>query len=145
MNAKPCKPEAMPWLCPYLVVRDVETAMSFYADVFGMRKGMVYGEPDGKPFYGEMWHENASVLVGLPRSGKTHVPKRDTAATLYAYTPDVDALAQQAASAGAEVLQPPADQFWGDRTCLLCDPDGHAWMWATHQRDIDLPRAGREG
>jgi PhnB protein len=59
---------------------------------------------------------------------------------MYCYTPDVDALVARAQAAGAEVAAAPADQFWGDRTCLLVDPDGHAWMWATHCRDVDPAR-----
>jgi len=44
-------------------------------------------------------------------------------------------VAAQAASAGATLLQPPADMFWGDRTAMLSDPDGNKWMLATHKSE----------
>lgn len=136
------KPAEMPWLSPYLVVADVEEAMAFYERAFGLRRGMAYAEPGGEPFYGELYHEEAKIMVGLPQAGKRHPRKRSGAMTLYCYTPDVDALAARAKAAGATVARELEDQFWGDRTCLLVDPDGHAWMWATHLRDVELPEMG---
>jgi PhnB protein len=52
------------------------------------------------------------------------------------YFEDVDAVAERAVSAGAKVLQPVADQFYGDRSCKLQDPSGHTWMFATHKEDV---------
>jgi len=78
-------------------------------------------------------------MVGLPQAGKQHPRTRSAAMTLYCYTPDVDVLRERAEAAGATVAKDAADEFWGDRTCLIIDPDGHAWMWATRVRDVDLP------
>jgi PhnB protein len=139
MNDNACKPGNMPWLSPYLVVSDVEEAVAFYERAFGLRRGLLYAEPGGKPFYAELFHEDARIMVGLPREGKRHPKRRSGAVTLYCYTPDVDAMVARAVEAGAVAAQMPEDQFWGDRTALLVDPEGHAWMWATHQKDVDLP------
>jgi PhnB protein len=48
------------------------------------------------------------------------------------YCDDVDALCKRAEAAGATVESPPADMFWGDRTCTLVDPDGYKWCFGTH-------------
>ena len=45
--------------------------------------------------------------------------------------PDVDAAWQQAIDAGAEVVHPLADQFYGERGGRLRDPYGHQWMLAS--------------
>ncbi len=140
----PEKPEGMPWVCPYLVVADVAEAMRFYEAAFGLKRGMVYAEPGGAPFYGELRYRDAAIMVGLPQAGKQHPRRRSGAMTLYCYTEDVDALAERAVAAGATLVREPASEFWGDRSCLLVDPDGHAWMWATHVEDVDLPRAQAE-
>jgi PhnB protein len=137
------KPAGRAWVSPYLVVRDVGTAMDFYESAFGMRKGMAYAEPGGAPFFGEVQYEDMTIMVGLPQTGKQHPQKRSAAITLYCYTPDVDALREQAVAAGATVANDVEDQFWGDRSCLLIDPDGHAWMWATRVRDVDLPKMAK--
>ncbi|MFF7457797.1 VOC family protein [Kitasatospora sp. NPDC008115] len=59
-----------------------------------------------------------------------------TSVVLHAYVPGVDALAERAAAAGAEVLQPPTDMFHGDRTAVLKDPSGHVRAFLTHQEDL---------
>ena len=41
-----------------------------------------------------------------------------------------------ALGAGAEVLHPLTDQFWGDREGQLTDPFGHRWGLAQHVRDV---------
>ena len=37
---------------------------------------------------------------------------------------------------GGNIVQPPTDMFWGDRTAIIIDPEGHKWMVATHVKDI---------
>ena len=49
--------------------------------------------------------------------------------------------------AGAKVLQPVEDQFWGDRAGTVQDPFGHKWMLNTHIEDVsreEMERRGRE-
>jgi PhnB protein len=55
---------------------------------------------------------------------------------LHLYTEDVDALWARAVDAGAQVLHPLQDQFWGDRHGQLTDPFGHRWGLARHVRDV---------
>jgi PhnB protein len=45
-------------------------------------------------------------------------------------------VASRATSAGATLVQQPRDEFWGDRCCLIVDPQGYSWMLATHVKDI---------
>jgi PhnB protein len=56
--------------------------------------------------------------------------------TIHLYMADVDALFARAVAAGATVLRPVADQFYGDRAGRLQDPFGHAWVFATHTEDV---------
>ncbi|MFE6756950.1 VOC family protein [Streptomyces sp. NPDC057684] len=66
---------------------------------------------------------------------------------LHVLVHDVDALADRAVAAGAELLQPPADQFHGDRTSILRDPYGHVWVFLTHLQDLtshEVARRARE-
>jgi PhnB protein len=50
---------------------------------------------------------------------------------LYVYVENVDEVLSRALSAGARMLQPLTDQFWGDRTAWIMDPSGHVWTVAT--------------
>ena len=44
--------------------------------------------------------------------------------------------AAKAVAAGATLVRPVADQFYGDRSGTLEDPFGHRWFIATHMRDV---------
>jgi PhnB protein len=57
---------------------------------------------------------------------------------LHLYVEDVDALVTQAVAAGAKVLRPVQDQFYGDRSGSLADPHGHVWHVATHKEDLSM-------
>ena len=52
------------------------------------------------------------------------------------YVEQVDVVTQKAEAAGAKILRPPKDQFYGDRTATLTDPFGHQWTVATHIEDV---------
>jgi PhnB protein len=70
-----------------------------------------------------------------------------TSTVLNLHTEDVDALWRRAVEAGAEVLHPLQDQFWGDRHGQLTDPFGHRWGLAQHLRDVppeEVVRAAAE-
>ena len=47
-----------------------------------------------------------------------------------------DAAVKQATDAGATVLVPSQDMFWGDRYAVVIDPFGHQWALATHIKDL---------
>jgi PhnB protein len=61
-----------------------------------------------------------------------------TPVRLHIYTEDVDSLFARATKAGATVMMPVADQFWGDRYGVLADPFGHEWSIATHTKDMSI-------
>ena len=52
--------------------------------------------------------------------------------------PDVDAFAEQALKAGATLVRPIADQFYGDRSGQIADPFGYTWIVSTHIKDIPI-------
>jgi PhnB protein len=59
-----------------------------------------------------------------------------TPVSLLLYLEDVDAVAESAVSAGAKLLEPLEDKFYGDRMGKLEDPFGHIWAIATHMEDV---------
>jgi PhnB protein len=56
--------------------------------------------------------------------------------SLYLYLPEVDTVVGRAVAAGARVLKPVQDQFYGDRSGFIQDPFGHLWGIATHVEDV---------
>jgi PhnB protein len=58
--------------------------------------------------------------------------------TIHLYVENTDATVERAVKAGAKVIMPVADMFWGDRYGQLEDPFGHHWSVATHIRDVSM-------
>jgi len=125
------------WINTFLVVRDMQDAIDFYSNALGFKLRMSMPGPDGKLMHAELMHNDSVVMLGPenPERG-AHAPSGPTAHTIYMYVEDVDSVANRAANLGAKVVDPVKDQFWGDRTAVLIDPQGHSWMLATHVRDM---------
>jgi PhnB protein len=65
----------------------------------------------------------------------------------YMFVPNVDDVFNNAVSAGATVIMPLMDAFWGDRCGSIIDPFGHRWTLATHKKDIsdeEMEKASKE-
>jgi PhnB protein len=52
------------------------------------------------------------------------------------YVENSDAAFERAVQAGARVIRPLADQFYGDRSGCVEDPFGYQWTVSTHQEDV---------
>ena len=61
------------------------------------------------------------------------------------YVEDVDRVVERALAAGAKLLRPVTDQFYGDRSGTLADPAGHIWHVGTHIEDLSLEEIKRRG
>ena len=70
-------------------------------------------------------------------------PGTNSPVTIHLYVTDVDAAFARAVEAGAKVVMPPSDMFWGDRYGRLIDPFGHHWSIAEHLEDL-TPEQMRE-
>ena len=65
--------------------------------------------------------------------------------SLYLFVEDVDRAFSRAIAAGATVLMPVADMFWGDRCGQFVDPFGHKWSLATHKEDLSQEEIQKRG
>lgn len=145
MSKRPPRPPGYSWLSPYLIVKDADAALTFYAKAFGFEKRMNLAGPDGKSMHAEMMWQDAVIMLGAVPEAKLEehscrppvVQGVRSPINLYVYCDDVDALFARAVAAGAKAIKPPQDQFYGDRTCALEDPDGYWWYFATNVRDFD--------
>ncbi len=138
MDRRPPKPDGVPWLVPHLTVRDVSTAVDFYVRAFGFEKSSTMASADGRITHAELRWKDAMILLGCESLGnRDRAPSNlnGTHQTLYVYVDDLDEFHQRAVQNGASELVSPRTEFWGDRICLLVDPDGHPWMFAQNVAD----------
>ena len=124
---------------PYLTVRGAAKAIEFYQAAFGATEVMRLTGPDGAVGHAEVKIGDSRVMFAdeNPEWGNRG-PETLGGATagLCVYVPDVDAQFARAVAAGATVMKPVADQFYGDRTGTVIDPFGHVWTLATHIEDV---------
>ena len=133
-------PDTHKGLIPHLAVKDGPAAIAFYVKAFGASEMHRMMAPDGKRvMHAELridGHPFFLAEVFPEYGGKGPKDLGGTPVTMHRYTKDVDAAVKQAVAAGATILMPPADMFWGDRYAQVADPFGHHWSLATHQKDL---------
>ncbi len=122
-------PDGCEGAAPYLCVNDASAAIEFYKKAFGAMEVYRLTEPSGKIVimladeYLEYGHRSPQSLGGTP-------------VKIHLYVEDADAVVSQAYDAGAKILQPVKDEFYGDRGGKLEDPFGHVWLIATRKEDV---------
>jgi PhnB protein len=117
-------------ITPHLVVRDAARAAVWYRDALGAEERGRIEVPGGKLMQVELWFGDAQVMLAdeFPELGVlSPLSIGGTATVLHLSTDDVDALWERAVDAGAEVKQPLADAFSGERYGQITDPFGHRW------------------
>jgi PhnB protein len=136
-NVKPV-PEGYHALTPYLVVKGAARAIEFYKSVFGATESMRMSGPGGLVMHAELKIGDSILMLGdeNPQMGSLAPQAGATGYGINVYIPDVDAVVQKAVAAGAKIVRPLKNQFYGDRSAMLIDPFGHAWSVATHVEDV---------
>src|SRR5581483_1676310 len=134
--------EITPAVLPHLVVDDAAAAIDFYVKAFnGVELGRVPG-PGGKLVHAAVQINGSTVMLNddFPEmnDGKPSTPKAlgGTPVTIHLVVTDVDTQFKRAVDAGATVLMPVEDQFWGDRYGMLRDPFGQQWSMGQPVREV---------
>ena len=137
-------PDGMHTVTPHLVCAGAANAIDFYKKAFNAVEEARLPGPDGRLMHALIRIEGSAVMLvdEMPECGALG-PKslKGSPVTLHVYVADVDAFVERAVAAGARVIMPVADMFWGDRYGALEDPFGHHWSVATHLRDVSMEEA----
>lgn len=118
-------------LTPYIVSQNCVEAIEFYKQVFGATERMRMPLPDGSIGHAELQIGDSVLMLA---SGGEEWPATSSLTCLY--VEDCDVVFQRAVDAGATVLEPLADKFYGDRSGSVLDPFGQRWSIMTHKEDI---------
>jgi PhnB protein len=128
-NVKPI-PDGVPVVMPMLVCRDAAAEMDFCKATFGAVELVRRPGPDGTVAHALVTIGPAMVMIeGEWPTLASRAPEPDGSSpvVIYVYVEDVDKVIERAVAAGARVLLPVKNQFWGDRTGRIIDPSGHVW------------------
>ena len=129
-------PAGYPRISPYLNYEDTGAMIDWLGSAFGMTVRHALKGPSGAVQHAEMALEDGVVMMGSP-GGDFRNPKNlgQVTQSLYVYVDDLAAQYERAKEAGAEILEEPADQPYGDRRYGVRDPEGHHWYFASRIAD----------
>jgi len=137
-------------LAPHIVCDGAVEAIAFYKEAFGAEEMLRLAGKDGRLMHGCVSINGSPVmLVDESREHGMLSPRslKGTPVTIHLNVAEVDAVVARAVAAGATIIMPVADMFWGDRYGIIEDPFGHRWSIATHLRDMtedELKEAARQ-
>ena len=117
-------------IAPYLLYEDGAAAIDFLTKAFGFEEVMRMDE-SGVVNHAELRLGDDSIMLGEPGGDYRGPNKTDQRTSLvHVYVDDVDAHFERAKAAGAEIVQEPTDQEYGDRRYDAKDPEGQLWSFA---------------
>ncbi len=119
-------------LFAYLCVSNASDAIRFYCSAFGGKEKFRLAEPGGRVGHAEVdLGNNITIMVAEEYPELAVVaprPGAGTSVTLHLHVDNADALIDRAVAAGAHLVRPPRDEFYGERSGVIIDPFGHRWL-----------------
>jgi PhnB protein len=139
-------PDGYHSVTPYLIFSGASDAIAFYKTALGASEVLRIGGPDGRVGHAELQLGGSRIMLAdeHPEIGALS-PKTigGSPVSIHLYVEDVDAAVARAVAAGAKLIRPVADQFYGDRTGGIEDPFGYRWYIATHKEDLTAEEINR--
>jgi PhnB protein len=140
-------PDGVPVVMPMLVCRDVAAEIDFCKTTFGAVELVRRPGPDGSVAHAALTIGGALIMIEAEwptLASRAPQPDGSSPVVIYVYVEDVDAVIELAVAAGARVLLPVKNQFWGDRTGRIIDPSGHVWTISTRiEETLEAERQDR--
>jgi PhnB protein len=132
-------PDGYHSVTPYLYIDGAAAAIDFYKKAFGATELFRMGGPGGKIGHAEIRIGDSRIMLAdeFPAMGaKSPKSYGGSPVSLLVYVANVDEIVEQAVAAGATLVRPVQDQFYGDRSGGVKDPFGHSWYVSTHIEDV---------
>lgn len=132
-------------LCSALYYQDPAAALDFLETAFGFERRMVITDADGSIAHAELDFGDCYIMVGGEWGEHTASPAsaagRNTQSVHAHLSEDVDDHCVRAIAAGAVVVRPPNDEFYGDRVYSAKDPEGHVWTFSQTVKEVSREEA----
>jgi PhnB protein len=130
---------------PGLGIKNAGAAIEFYKKAFDAKEIMRF-EAGGVVLHAEISIGNSIVMLG-EESPDYDFPSPQTLGgspvAMHLYVDDADAFAERAVAAGARLVSPVTDQFYGDRSGRVQDPFGYTWSIGMHKDDLSMEEVHR--
>jgi len=122
-----------------IAVSNGAQAIDFYKKAFGAVELYRLVDPEsGKIGHAELTINGALFMLSdeYPQYNKSPASLGGVSAKFYVKCDDVDAAFDRAVGAGAEVVIPLTNQFYGHRDGRVRDPFGHEWLLSKQFEEI---------
>jgi PhnB protein len=132
-------PQARQSATAYLIVNDAARAIEFYEQAFGATETMRLHGPGERIGHAEIRIGNSTIMLAdeFPDFGAVSAQTLGgSPVRIMLQVDDVDAAAARAVAAGAKVVRPVQDQFYGERSGQFSDPFGYTWMISTQTEEL---------
>ena len=124
-------------ITPTLTLDDAAKTIDWYKRALGAEEISRSAGPDGKIMHAELRLGDSRVMVNdVMMEMKGPKAFGGSPASLWLFVDDSDTAFKRAVDAGARVIQPLDDWFWGDRGGAITDPAGYTWWIATRKEDL---------
>lgn len=125
----------------YISIKGCSEAIEFYKKAFGATERGRLLLPNGLIAHAEIMIEDSMLMMADEnKDWGTQSPQTlgGNPMTFGLYVKDADASFKKAVDAGAKVIMPMEDMFYGDRVGQVVDPFGFNWMICTHNKDVSF-------
>jgi PhnB protein len=139
-------PEGYHTVTPYLILDAAGDAIAFYRKALGAEEVMRIGGPGGKIGHAEIRIGDSRIMLADEHPELQALSPKTiggSPVSIHLYVEDVDTAVERAVAAGAKLIRPVADQFYGDRVGGIEDPFGYRWFIATHKEDLTIDEIHR--
>jgi PhnB protein len=126
-------------VCPYLAVRSTARAIDFYTKVFGAVEQFRLTDPTGKIGHAEILIGESRIMLADEAPDWGHLSPETVGGCpvkFHLAVDNVDEMVQRAVDAGAILLRPVADEFYGERMGMVTDPFGFSWHISTTKNEV---------
>lgn len=126
-------------LFPYLRIKNAGAAIEFYKQAFGVNEKFRLTEPSGRIGHCELVFGGMTLMLSeeYPELGLLGPQSiGGTSISLHLHVDDADAAIERALAAGATLVRPASDAFYGERSGTVRDPFGHEWMVGHNIEDV---------
>jgi PhnB protein len=148
MSTKPVKPipEGYHTFTPYLCFDDAAAAIEFYKKALGATELFRMADPSGRIAHAEIKIGDSPIMLSDQNpEHEAFSPTKfgGSPAKFVLYVEDVDARIGRAVAAGAKLVRPIENHFYGDRSGTIKDPFGYTWYVSTHIEDVSPDEVAR--
>jgi uncharacterized glyoxalase superfamily protein PhnB len=121
--------------------KELRSAIEWLEKAFGFTTTTLATGADGQVVYAEMAFGNGLIQIGSEWEN-IKAPGSLSGANTQTITvhleEGIDQHCERARAAGGKILREPTDQFHGDRTYRVMDPEGHVWSISQKLRAVKV-------